>query len=437
MATIDETQGSAAWASPDLEALHDLLGRVDPALGADGLLVLQQELETATEELRVADAQMHAHRAELDELLTVHHQHAAQREWMASQLPVPLLVTDRNGLVEAANAAAARGLNIAHGHLLRKPLVSFVDDAERPAVRRLLSSVGSTPVRLHTRLRPRRSPPVPVEVVVVADGAPGTDAHLTWTVVTTGPDDADPDRAREALRLATAFVTLGWLATAELGERALLGRIAEVITAALPGQVDVSVDLGSPAAPTVVASSGLLAATGDGLQIRAGEGPCITAFDTGESVVSPDITTDARWTRLADAARGEQVRSVMAVPVVVEGAKLACLNCYSTEIGAFRDHDVRSAELLATSAGAVLVGVQQKERLRQLGEQLSEALTSRAVIDQAKGIVMAARGGTADEAFRYMSQISQRQNVRLRLIAQRIVDQAQARKPALPDRPRP
>ncbi len=426
--TDQMTAGPDGWASPDLEALHELLARVGPAQGTQALEALQQELDTANEELQVADAELRAQRRQLEDLLDARSGSGARREWLTSLLPVPVIETDRAGVVVSANTAAARALNIALAHLLRKPLVGFVDDVGRPRLRRVVSSVGSEPTRLRLHVRPRRAEPAPYDVVVVADT--GTDT-VTWTLLPASDPDT-PAAQHDTLRVARAFAALSRLAAPDLTQQQRLAHMARVVADALPAAAAVSVNVGPPDQPQALASTHPLASAADGRQVHLGEGPCVTAFAAAETVVSADLTTDERWPAFGRSLAHEPVRAALAVPVETEGSTYGCLNCYGTAVGAFGEAEIRTAELLATAAGAVLAAVREQERLRELGDQLTQALTSRAVIDQAKGVVMAARGGTAAEAFAYMAAISQRQNVKLRLIAEQIVARAAAGEVTLP-----
>jgi AmiR/NasT family two-component response regulator len=102
------------------------------------------------------------------------------------------------------------------------------------------------------------------------------------------------------------------------------------------------------------------------------------------------------------------------------------LNWYRTVPGRFTEVQTQAAEVLALAAGAALEAVEETGRLRRLADQLDQALASRAVIDQAKGIVMARRGCTADEAFTHLAALSQQRNVKLRDLAAALVEQTAA-----------
>jgi AmiR/NasT family two-component response regulator len=87
---------------------------------------------------------------------------------------------------------------------------------------------------------------------------------------------------------------------------------------------------------------------------------------------------------------------------------------------------VQAAELVASTVGTVMQEVSMRSELETVVSQLQTALESRATIDQAKGIVMARYGCDADEAFRILARLSSNANVKLREIAQRLVEEAAA-----------
>ncbi len=220
--------------------------------------------------------------------------------------------------------------------------------------------------------------------------------------------------------VAHALVTLCDVSVAEREPQTLLSRIANTILAAVPVIGSLSLELGSPADPYAVTSAGPGAATIDGWQVQAQEGPCVQAWETGVTVRTPDLASDARWPVLARLADGPH--PAIAVPVSHGHTTVGVLNCYDADPES--SEPVRAAELLAAATGALLAGIDEREALRLQGEQLREALTSRAVIDQAKGIVMAHRGVDADEAFAHLARLSQNRNVKLRDLAAAIVEQA-------------
>ncbi|WP_129336172.1 ANTAR domain-containing protein [Cellulomonas endophytica] len=422
------------WAPGGPTALDEVLTGLTTA-DADPVALLEK-LESAHAALRVADEEARVQRDQIAALLAERRASGLQRQWLAGLLPVPMLVTDRAGVVTSANSAAARLLRIALLHLLRKPLVGFVHEDDRGAVLGLLPGAGEGTARGRVRLLPRRSDAVEVDLVVTGDGWAGGEDELAWTLLA-GPEAGSPvdgagGAGSEPLLLAAGFVEMCALPAQDLDPRALLQRVATVVERALPGTDAVSVELGSAAAPTALASTSPVADELDGLQVQTGQGPCVTAPESHETVLTGDVSADPRWPRLAARARAAAARSVVAVPLVVDGEPAGAINCYATRTAAYGEAEVQTAELLAAAAGAVLAEVRQKQRLRDLAGQLDEALRSRAVIDEAKGIVMARRGGTPDEAFAFLARLSQQRNVKVRDLAASIVEQTAAHRPAGP-----
>jgi len=117
------------------------------------------------------------------------------------------------------------------------------------------------------------------------------------------------------------------------------------------------------------------------------------------------------------------VESSLSLPLRVADESLGAMNLYARVPDGFSDDDESIGVELAATASIVLANASAYWQAAQLGEQLSEAMRSRAVIEQAKGILMARSPElTADEAFGMLRHASQRENVKLRDIAQRIVD---------------
>lgn len=176
----------------------------------------------------------------------------------------------------------------------------------------------------------------------------------------------------------------------------------------------------------IVTPSGTLTvpATTDWVGIRVvsfeaeyGEGPCIDAFRTGSLVDAPDLDAETRWPRFTRRCIADTpVRSGLGVPLLVGDRPIGALDLYSVTPHAFHDEDRAAAALFAAHAAVAFEAA--RERV-----QLEQALASRDVIGQAKGILMAQSHITADEAFDLLRRASQRLNRKLNVVAQDIVDQ--------------
>jgi AmiR/NasT family two-component response regulator len=110
---------------------------------------------------------------------------------------------------------------------------------------------------------------------------------------------------------------------------------------------------------------------------------------------------------------------------VVNGESEGSLNLYCSTTDGFDAHDQENAQMFADQAAVALHNTLLYVKSVKLAEQLQEALGSRAIIDQAKGVLMERERVGADEAFAMLRDASQRLNIKVRDIAQKIVDRSQ------------
>jgi GAF domain-containing protein len=176
----------------------------------------------------------------------------------------------------------------------------------------------------------------------------------------------------------------------------------------------------------------------DQAQYDSGEGPCLAAFEEIRITMVESTLQDGKWPAFRQAAIAHGVRSTMAVPLVVDKLCIGALNLYSRRERAFGEADTETAMLFGSQAAIVLANAQAYWDARKLTVRLGDAMDTRAVIEQAKGILMGIHRCDADEAFQLLVQASQRENVKLRTIAQRLVDNTTAparRRPGPTDAP--
>jgi hypothetical protein len=161
---------------------------------------------------------------------------------------------------------------------------------------------------------------------------------------------------------------------------------------------------------TTIAASSPLANDLDQIQYRTSQGPCLEAMRTLQAVISDDLSRDERWPAfVADAARS--VGSAMATPIL-DGRPMqptfGSLNAYGRSARAFDQDDADTAVLLTAHLGVLLRLVATAQESNVRAAQLSDAVLSRDVIGQAKGILMARDHITAGEAFDVLRMASQR-----------------------------
>lgn len=159
----------------------------------------------------------------------------------------------------------------------------------------------------------------------------------------------------------------------------------------------------------------------DARQYAVGEGPCLTALHDGKPYRLSPADKDPRWPRFTEAMAGTGMQAMLAVPLNVRDRTLGALNLYSRNAEPFSAEDFSVAEIYAGQAGVALANLETHETAVELAAQLRNALDSRAVIEQAKGILMASRGVDADTAFKLLVGASQRENRKLRDIAAEVV----------------
>jgi GAF domain-containing protein len=161
----------------------------------------------------------------------------------------------------------------------------------------------------------------------------------------------------------------------------------------------------------------------DERQYEADHGPCLHAARSSDVVVVPDTSADDRWPQYASAAAARGVRSSLSVPLPVRRQVTAgALNFYATDAAAFSDDVIELAQTFAGQAAVAITNAELFHATSTLAEQMQQAMASRAVIEQAKGILMRERRCSADDAFAVLVRLSQEGHQKLRDVAQRIVD---------------
>jgi GAF domain-containing protein len=154
------------------------------------------------------------------------------------------------------------------------------------------------------------------------------------------------------------------------------------------------------------AASGELPRLVDEVQTRTGQGPCMDAALRTRVVRVPDISQDTRWPRFTGEAWDAGARSILAIPLFVNGDNLGALNLYGADTGVFGTEDEQIGALIATHAAVALADARDIR-------DLNNALTSRDLIGQAKGILMERYDLSADQAFVVLTTASTTTNRKL------------------------
>lgn len=152
-------------------------------------------------------------------------------------------------------------------------------------------------------------------------------------------------------------------------------------------------------------------------------GPCLQAYREGRVVLVVDTRGAAEeWPSFSRRALEEGVHSTLSLPLVAAGDRMGVMNLYATHGRPYHQDDVADAQVFATQAAVVLANASAYWTSFDLAANLRAALDSRAVIDQAKGKLMALNDCSPEDAFQLLVKASQRENVRLRDIARRVVE---------------
>jgi hypothetical protein len=344
-------------------------------------------------------------------------------------VPAAYLVTDPGGIIQEANQRVAGLLGAARHLLVGKPLVAFVIGEDR---QRLCDRLGHPDMldarqSFTLRLQPHRSRPVRVTAwtSVIRDQA-GRPTARAWML------QQPPRRAASQHAMAPPSPAAGPAerpaeppAPAAAPDAApdwddLAAALHEVILAAVPLLRTGSAGL------MLADATGILSwvtATEDAerafeqAQGDLGEGPSIDAFASCQVVHTPDLWADARWPRLAPAARSNDIRGVLAAPVVREGHPIGTCNALTTRPRQWTHADIGAIGAYATMLARLIGSATDARHNAEMVTQLQGALTSRIVIDQAVGVLMERGDLDASAAFERLRR-------RARSSGRRIVDLA-------------
>jgi GAF domain-containing protein len=165
----------------------------------------------------------------------------------------------------------------------------------------------------------------------------------------------------------------------------------------------------------------------DQAQYDADDGPCVTAFREARVTAIESTREQGEWMAFRRAAVEHGIGSTLSLPLLVDKVAVGAMNLYAEDERAFTEEDRETGELFAGQAAIVLANAQAYWDAYELSVRLGEAMQSRAVIEQAKGMLMSAQGCDEEDAFQMLVAASQRENIKLRDVARRIVEGAVAR----------
>ena len=214
-----------------------------------------------------------------------------------------------------------------------------------------------------------------------------------------------------------------------LAGRPLTDVLTEIVTIAakgIPGAESSSITLLRGDEAFTAAHYGEMALAADEMQYDRGYGPCMDAGRGGVVLRVDDMAVETRWPDYTTKVLDVGVRSSLSVPLPFQGSSIGALNNYSSQVAAFATPEaLQAGSEVAEAVAVAVVNADMHARVVDQAHNMRLAMESRAVIEQAKGVLMAQRGIDDHQAFEMLRDASQRYNRKLRDIAAGIVESTQ------------
>jgi GAF domain-containing protein len=260
------------------------------------------------------------------------------------------------------------------------------------------------------------------EMLADFDAQPGRETHST-------PELTANQRVADEADLDSGVRGLTGIVAGAQSVIDLLRDVAEFAVQAIPGADGVSIALldvhhDMSSIRTWAATSELVQEIDTVQYNELHEGPCITCMHSLRPTVSGSLGSDSRWPHFGGRVARMRMHSALALPLLVGEQLIGSINAYANSRDAFAEHAVLLGSQFARPAAVSVYNAQLLATAHERTLRLQRALESRAVIDQAIGIIRSRSGGSADEAFDRLTQISQAENVKLHAVAERLVDEA-------------
>ena len=165
----------------------------------------------------------------------------------------------------------------------------------------------------------------------------------------------------------------------------------------------------------------------DDIQYGGGEGPCISAAASGQPMRSVSVEADQRWPSCGPTAGRLGVHSVLSLPLLVDDEVIGSMNVYAHPEHAFDDRAERIGQVFAVPAAITAQNAHVLAQLQRKTANIQNVLTTRAVINQAVGMIIGSTGRTPDEALHRLRILSQTEHRTLSAVATDIVEETTRR----------
>ena len=226
-----------------------------------------------------------------------------------------------------------------------------------------------------------------------------------------------------------ALQELSTLLSSDTSLRDTLQTVATLSAASIPGCDSAGITLrAANGEDATAAASDDYTLEIDKIQYETNEGPCVTALENLEFIQIDAVSEETRWPRFCERAAQHGFKSSLSYPVKSNGTSGA-LNIYAKRERAFSENAISIGYLMASQATVALQNARTLLASKHLAEELQEALKSRDLIGQAKGILMEREGISDQAAFEMLRTMSQSTNVKLRDVAERVVEETLQQRP--------
>ncbi|WP_191907961.1 GAF and ANTAR domain-containing protein [Nocardioides cynanchi] len=249
--------------------------------------------------------------------------------------------------------------------------------------------------------------------------------------MTHDPGESTTPGRPEPLDLAAAYAELQHLILDGPDVTEFLQQLAVLASSIVPG-THCGITMRRDGQVATAVSSDAVAMRMDEVQYLRGRGPCLAALDEGTRIEVPDMAAETRFGDYAGHALANGIHSVASLPLKLDGTTLGALNLFATVPHAFSANDIARAEAFTAQAATALTILLRHAARATLDEELRDALATRAVIDQALGILMVSRRIGAHDAFEILRHTSQTTNRKVSTIAAELIESATGHPPEPP-----
>jgi GAF domain-containing protein len=241
------------------------------------------------------------------------------------------------------------------------------------------------------------------------------------------PARTDPPGPAPSVDLGTALTQMAGLVLSRETVDTALELVTTLAATATAGTLGAAVTVVDEHGKRSRAASNAAVEQADALQYELDEGPCLTAWRTGELVRIDDTLTDGRWPRWNEAAGAQGVRSVLSAPLSMGGESIGAMKVYCERPMNYGPHDEHVMRLLAGQAAILLANSQSLQTARRLSRQLTEALATRDAIARATGVLLAQGATDEQEAFATLAAAARRADRPVQDVARALVAALAAR----------